>query len=90
MARYKLVYKGPEIFTVLDLEKPQKGHPKDTWVPNGLSIHTFSSLDKAIKELNRLNGPQRRSKKQKSYRKKSFRYNKSMGKNSTMDRPKVP
>jgi len=89
MARYKLVYRGPEIFTILDLEKPQKGHPKDTWVPNGLPIHTFSSLDKATEELNKLNGPKRKSKKQKPYQKRGFKYNKRMGTSPTMDRPKT-
>ena len=80
MARYRLVYQGPEIFSILDLEKPQKGHPKDSWVPNGLLFSTFSSLDIATEELNKLNGPKRKNKKQRPYQKRSFRTNKPMGK----------
>ena len=88
MARYRLVYEGPKQFTILDLEKPQKGHPKDSWVPNGLSIQTFSTLETAIKELNNLNGPKRKNKKQNSYQGRSLRYNKRMGKGSALERPR--
>ena len=88
MARYRLTYEGPKQFIILDLEKPQKGHPKDSWVPNGLSIQTFSILETATEELNKLNGPKRKDKRQKPYQKRSFSYSKKVGKVSTLERSK--
>ena len=88
MARFRLVYRGPDEFAVLDLEKPQKGHPKDSWVPNGMLVEIFSNLSEATKELDRLNGPKRKNKKQNTKPKRSFRNSKPMGKSFPVSRPK--
>ena len=89
MSRFKVVLQGPEKFAVIDLEKPQKRHPKDTWVPNGMLVEIFPTLIQAIQESKKLNGPKRKNKKQKSYQKRSFRNNKTMekGKSPYKSRP---
>ena len=87
MARYRLVYEGPERFTVLDLEKPQKGHPKDTWVPNGLAVKTFTNLTEANQELIKLNGTKRKAKKQYRNPRRSSKNPRRMGKGNSREKP---
>jgi hypothetical protein len=90
MSRFKLVYRGLNQFTIVDLEKPQKGHPKGTYVPNGKLYKMFTTLEEAQTELVTLNGNKRKNKKQKYNPKRSSRNYRKVDKRKPMDQSRSP